>query len=199
MLHPGPATKQKWKQFEWALINQIVPYLCRTAAVPLSVNLIGMGGFFPVLTHTKRTVIIFFSFCKGVCVSCSCKSSWDYSIIIYKHDNQLTNLENHFCLSFWNFAHATSAVQCLLTLLHLQRPKPPDFRSAPHVHSARHHLPSVNEFSHINNCVLTTVPQQKAGQVKASMPECYTAVAPDFWPGSFMSACSGADPFLFHS
>ena len=23
------------------------------------------------------------------------------------------------------------------------------------------------------------------------MPECYTAAAPDVWPGSFMSACSG--------
>ena len=52
-------------------------------------------------------------------------------------------------------------------------------------------LPSISYiFSNFNNRVLSTVPPQKAGQVKASMPECYTA-APDVWPGSFMSACSG--------
>ena len=45
--------------------------------------------------------------------------------------------------------------------------------------------------SHINNHVLTTVPLQKTGQVKASMPVCYIAAALDVWPGSFMSACSG--------
>ena len=48
-----------------------------------------------------------------------------------------------------------------------------------------------NIFSHINDCVLTTVPPQAAGQVKVSMPECYTAAAPDLWPGSVMSACPG--------
>ena len=42
----------------------------------------------------------------------------------------------------------------------------------------------------MNNSVLATVPPQK-GQVKASMPECYTAAAPDVWPGSFVSACFG--------
>ena len=33
-------------------------------------------------------------------------------------------------------------------------------------------------FSHINNCVLSTLTPQKAGQVKASIPGCYTAVLP---------------------
>ena len=52
-------------------------------------------------------------------------------------------------------------------------------------------------FSHMNNSVLATVPPQK-GQVKASMPECCTTAAPDVWPGSFMSACSGTVHPLIH-
>ena len=87
----------------------------------------------------------------------------------------------------------------LLTLSHLQCPKLPNFRFALSVYSTRYCPASVYECSHINNCVLTTVPQQKASQVKASMPECYIAVALDVWPGLLMSACSGTDPFLFHS
>ena len=69
----------------------------------------------------------------------------------------------------------------------------------PRVRSAWNWLASAKEFSHINNYVLTTVPPQKAGQAKAGMSACQTAAAQDVWPGSFMSVCSGTDPFLFHS
>ena len=72
----------------------------------------------------------------------------------------------------------------------------PDFHFAPSVCSAWHRLTLANKVSLINNHVLTTVPPQKAGQVKVSMPECYIAMALDVWSGSFMSACSGTDPFL---
>ena len=52
-------------------------------------------------------------------------------------------------------------------------------------------------FSHINNCVLTTEPHQKAGQVKASMPELYAAAAPDVWPGSWVHAQELTLPLSF--
>ena len=49
----------------------------------------------------------------------------------------------------------------------------PNFCFAPSVRSAQHCLTSANEFSHFNNHVLTALQPQKAGTVKASMPEFY--------------------------
>ena len=95
----------------------------------------------------------------------------------------------------WLCAYITSALNPFAFVT----PKTVQLTLFPSVRNAQK-PPSISYiFSHINNRVLTTVPPQKAGQVKASMPECYTAAAPDVWPSSFMSACSGTDPFLFHS